>query len=400
MSFVDDPSNVLFEDKIPGASIGTRDPRTVPRAVDFNAIKGATLDLRAEALSHRTQLATAARFQELLQSIAFSSPPDPALFPFYIDISGSLSARTVTALAGAIVRATRELSAAGAGAYVVLPGSPDLSMAAGAIVKAARSGDAAATALVSASFNLTTQGSAVVVLPAPSVVAQGGGVVQTSLAASASGSAYVEGGGSFVFADDFTGADGAAPNASKWTRVYSATAPIESAADIQSNQLRFGCSANWYDEEYQEWSGAAYHSLYSSAITGVEHTIAAQVSPIAGLTLDVNVLGESYAPNAQGEATKNAIVLKFTGTASVAVLRVNDAGATAQIAAPTAIPGTNPRDVQIVTTGTDVTITVDGTQVFSGAHGVTLGSQIKLAFVATNSTGPLTTVPIDNVTVI
>jgi hypothetical protein len=74
MAFLDTPSNVLFEDKIPGADLGTRDPRTVPRAVDFNQIKGAALELRAEVLTQGDEIGV---LQAAVAGGALQGPPGP-----------------------------------------------------------------------------------------------------------------------------------------------------------------------------------------------------------------------------------------------------------------------------------------------------------------------------------
>jgi hypothetical protein len=74
MAFLDTPSNVLFEDKIPGADIGTRDPRTVPRAVDFNQLKGAALELRAEVLTQGDEIGV---LQAAVAGGALQGPPGP-----------------------------------------------------------------------------------------------------------------------------------------------------------------------------------------------------------------------------------------------------------------------------------------------------------------------------------
>jgi hypothetical protein len=74
MAFLDTPSNVLFEDKIPGADLGTRDPRTVPRAVDFNQIKGAALELRAEVLTQGDEIGV---LQAAVAGGTLQGPPGP-----------------------------------------------------------------------------------------------------------------------------------------------------------------------------------------------------------------------------------------------------------------------------------------------------------------------------------
>jgi hypothetical protein len=74
MAFLDTPSNELFENKIPGADIGTRDPRTVPRAVDFNAIKTAALELRAQVNIHSDEIGV---LQAAVAGGALQGPPGP-----------------------------------------------------------------------------------------------------------------------------------------------------------------------------------------------------------------------------------------------------------------------------------------------------------------------------------
>jgi hypothetical protein len=79
MAFVDDPANVLFEDKIPGAPLGTRDPRTVPRAVDFNALKGAALELRDETSALRGDVSVVQADVEVIRGFgAVQGPTGPA----------------------------------------------------------------------------------------------------------------------------------------------------------------------------------------------------------------------------------------------------------------------------------------------------------------------------------
>jgi hypothetical protein len=79
MAFIDDPANVLFEDKIPGAPLGTRDPRTVPRAVDFNALKGAALELRDETSALRGDVSVVQADVEAVLSLgAIQGPVGPA----------------------------------------------------------------------------------------------------------------------------------------------------------------------------------------------------------------------------------------------------------------------------------------------------------------------------------
>jgi hypothetical protein len=79
MAFIDDPANVLFEDKIPGAPLGTRDPRTVPRAVDFNALKGAALELRDETSALRGDVSVVQSDVEVIRNFgAVQGPTGPA----------------------------------------------------------------------------------------------------------------------------------------------------------------------------------------------------------------------------------------------------------------------------------------------------------------------------------
>jgi hypothetical protein len=157
-------------------------------------------------------------------------------------------------------------------------------------------------------------------------------------------------GGAGFTGDTFTGANGSAPDASKWTT--STASGSGSVIDIQSNTLRAAAKSS-VAGTYQA-SGVT-----SVLVSGTTHTINVdftQIQTDANSVCDVQILAST------GTSADNSLTLRFTAGSLTLLYPLSYVNGTLYQGDPVSLPGTLPYTFQIVIAGAATpTLKVNGT---------------------------------------